>query len=332
VATFFPGVTLRTSSDGAHRGAGGARIVDNNSRTDAGDNEEAWLVHPVSGFRSALYLRYWVRQSFSGVGSIEIDYVHLNPDGGIRGSSGTGFQVPSGALQVGGYARTGLFRITPIDAGLVRGQWHLVELATTGIGTTDGGRLLFLDGQSAGGITGLDFTTFDADAISIGENYSSPVSTTGALDFDDVAVSSAPNATWLSLSVQALADARACVPVDVALSDVNGAPARAPYDVVTSIAGAGATPFLDDRCVNEAAGVTVPRGSSSAVGWVSVPAAGDYVLTALHRDFLSRPGAPLGVGFGRVDIGCACDAASGVPSLALLAFRGLFRSRRPRPR
>lgn len=56
-----------------------------------------------------------MRQSFSGIGTVEIDFVSFSPDGGRGvGTSGSVFRSPGGRLQIVGYARTGALLVTTL--------------------------------------------------------------------------------------------------------------------------------------------------------------------------------------------------------------------------
>jgi len=322
VRTFFPATTLRTAPAAGHRGNLGLRVVDGNG-SDAGNSEEAWLIRQLPGFGADLWLRYWVRQSFQGIGSVQINHVDLDPTGGAdRCTSGTAFRLSSGGLQLGGYGAAGSMLpllITPADAGLAGGTWHLLEMATTGVGTADGGRALWLDGRFVGGAYGLDFTTCGVRSVSMGENFAVPSSSTGTLDFDDVAVSAAPNATWLSASVAGPVIAGECAVVEVRLEGVTRLPAPAAYDVAVALPGAGAQLFADPACTVPATGLTVAAGDSRATAGMIISEPGDYVLAPLHLDLLSTtfpvkvmPGAPRRLGVG-------CSLVNGPPALAALA-------------
>jgi hypothetical protein len=318
--TFRSGVTLRTSALAAHRGQLGLRLTDNSAATDGGCDPEAWVVRHLDDAGSGLCLRYWARQQFSGVGTVEIDFLSFTPDAGDNGSSGIAFHSPGGELQMGGYDRQ-RFLLTPVDAGLSPLGWHLLELCTTGIGTLDGGRAFFVDGRPLGAAGGLDFTTLALSHVALGENYSCPTSTTGTLDFDDVRTSQRPHASWLETSAAREVVQGACTPVGLALTDALGLPAPAPYDVEVGFSGVPLALFEDDGCKTPVSTLIVRAGEAGATHAFVATQAGAFLADVpLHADFLTRAPFTLDVSPPpHFAVGCGCESG-GAGALAFLGW------------
>ena len=97
----------------------------------------------------------------------------------------------------------------------------------------------------------------------------------------------------------------------VRLTDVWGAPAPAPYDVV--LGAAGAERFaVDAQCASESPAV-LAQGSTEVALFVPTPETGRLTLGAKHVDFLSRTTDldVIGGGGGGGGGGTVSDAGSG---------------------
>ena len=316
--TFHPDVDITASPAAAHRGRFGMRIDDTHG--DGGTGVEGWVAWQAPAW-SQVFLRWWMRHGFTATGTLETSYLGFRlPDGGFA-TAGTGMRIPDGELQVGGLDRNKRDIITPADAGLTYGRWHLLELAVTGLGSADGGRLLWVDGALALRNIGLDYRTATLQVVSLGENFARPTATTRVLDYDDVRAGPEPHATWLSVTGPATATAGECFEVTVQLSDATGAAAPAPYPLDVSLAGA--TPCETLR---------VEEGAASGTGTAAVDTPGSHAIIARHEDLLSAGGFTVEAAWGaprKLAVGCSCSASWAAPLASLALLRAARRRKGP---
>jgi uncharacterized protein (TIGR03382 family) len=306
--TIGPTVTEGPSDAGAHRGAYGLRIVDNDSTAGTGF-EGSVAVHQSTNFGSSVYLRAWVRQQFTPGGGVFL--LNSNLSNTYQGSSELSVNTTTGQLWLSGYRDDSGYDDIPCDGGLGFGQWHLLELSATGIGTPSGGRSAWLDGRLTGQVS-TDFTSSTTVFLTAGEYWSDRI-VTGILDLDDVRASSAPNATWLDVRGPGNAAAGDCVAFTVQLSDVLGSQALAPYAVAVALSGPGAF-ASNGSCSALVSSLTIAAGTSSANGFFKPAAAGNASVSGSHVDFLTGARWSLAVSAstdGGSDAGPGNDAGPG---------------------
>jgi uncharacterized protein (TIGR03382 family) len=273
------GLSIFSSDAGAHRGAYGLRVADNDSTT--GDGIQGYLVGNVSTFGSGVYLRAWIRRQLTAANHTWLLKAELSTTN--TGSAEVAFDS-NGRLSITGFADNGDYLTDIADAGVPRGEWHLFEMWATGIGTTQGARSLWLDGRQVVNVN-LSYQSEAPVEVWVGEYWSEPRTPTGTVDYDDVRVSSAPNATWVGAYGAATAQAGDCVPFQVRLTDVMGAAAQAPYNVLASVSGASL--FSNASCTVATSTVTISPGTTQVTTWLKATA--DAQVTASHPDFLSAP-------------------------------------------
>src|SRR5581483_8899510 len=124
----------------------------------------------------------------------------------------------------------------PATADLSVGDWHLVEAALTGAGTSAGSRMLWVDGALVANDGPFDFRGVEPFQLSLGAPWLGDRSLAGTLSFDDVRISAEPPASRLAVSSGELVEG-VCGAIEVSLiasPQPTGAPApsaAAPYDV-----------------------------------------------------------------------------------------------------
>ncbi|MGA9523587.1 MAG: putative Ig domain-containing protein, partial [Myxococcaceae bacterium] len=173
--------------------------------------------------------------------------------------------------------------------------WHLLEVAVTGIGTLDGTRTVWLNGQLVRTRSGIDWTdpAMRLGLSALGQPYSGDRRFTGVVDFDDFRSSVVPHASRISLDVAPGAiQPGDCVPVAVALRDsVTGAVAPAPYDVDVDMGfsgGSGVTGgfFSDPGCSTPTLQLRVASGTTSGIVYFQPDASGSASIIGTQVDFL----------------------------------------------
>lgn len=283
----YPVSSVTASMAAARRGTWGLRLIDGEG--GLGDASDTALYEDGAPIFGAYYARAWVRlvsSNFLG-GAIVLQLTNT----AVQSPSLVDVRVAmdTGRLDVGGFDVNAQYALAVGDAGLSRGQWHLVELAATGVGQRDGGRELWLDGQSVAAERHVDFSgaTLFVGRLAVGQPYASDRRWLGTLDFDDVRSAVVPLASRLSLAPVGAAYVGECVPVTVRLVDTpTGQPAAAPEAFVARVTVPGdAGVFAEGSCVGVDVGVAFARGATEATFGLR-PAAALTTVDVAADDFL----------------------------------------------
>lgn len=184
--TVEPGFTVVADSAAWRTGSFGLQVVD--TATGGGSGIGGDVRYTFSPYSGDLHYRFAVRFGAGGTtGYVTIAVVH-----GLGGVTSlvdihVGFpaiEVRSNGSSAGG---AGLFQATGIS--LTVGQWHVIELIIRGVGTANGEREVWVDGQLGASMTGIEWTGLQMTRLLLGEVYGTR-SWVGTLSFDDVAASS----------------------------------------------------------------------------------------------------------------------------------------------
>ena len=278
--------TLAISTDAAHRGFRGLRLLDQNASSDGfGENSVSHDTYVASG---DYYLRLWLRVNpASALGTMSLVTLADASDNITMAS--LDLIYPSGLLATAGL--DGAEQGQDLSAGppLAPGTWHLVELGLQGIGTRSAARTLWVDGVKRSGATDLDLdsTVGALSHVSIGGPWAVDRRFVGFIDFDDVRGTLAPPASrWqLALDEQTLR-AGVCTRVDVMLASSQSAamtPAAEP--VTPTLDASGAALHGDPRCETPAAPLMLGPDVPSRAVWVRTGAAA-FTLSASSEDYL----------------------------------------------
>ncbi len=288
-----PDVTLQVSMAAAHRGSFGARINDFNAAS--GEGVQSALVETFTARSGDFYIRSWVRLTGSGAGADQFELFDISASPGVNSIAGVFLSVPGYALELKGPDRTGQSSSASSEKQLMDGAWHLVELGVLDVGTTHGGRRLWLDGELIASTNQIDWSGLQMDEFRVGEPWATSGAFTGSLDFDDVRALDVPPASRVSIHLNAEGP---CVPVEVSLSNSSGHPAGAPYDLEVTLAVEGEGRFSSDAaCTSTIDSVDLALEKENAI--VYFEARGPARLRATHPDLLSVPlevGGPAGTG------------------------------------
>jgi hypothetical protein len=343
--TAFPNVAGATTAAAAHTGSLGMRLTDNDPTAGPHNSTEYdYVMQPISGTG---YARGWVRLvSDSGVGEVEV--FTLEASGGNQPPLvGLDVTLPGWALALDGEDVSGDCSTTTsatVDAG-----WHLVELEVTGTGGADAGYRAWVDRHLIVSRR-CDWSTaaWGLGALTVGEPWTQDGRYTGAVDFDDVAVSTVPPPSTLEVGCAPIIELGTCVPATLTLYDSpSHALAAAQLPVVAHVA-AGSTAlqtFSDALCMVPAVDVVVPEGASSNTFYVRGTATGAAVVGARDDDLFTVAAAVTVIGsdaggstggsgdgghapVAMYPVGCGCNASS--PAFVLMLLQVLFWRRRRR--
>ena len=288
--TPYPQSTIAPSASAAHRGNFGLRLVDGEAGTGAAADTAAFDDGaPLFG---DFHARTWLRVvSANGLG-VPI-FAQVTNGTGLSPSLLDVKMRPDLNLTIAGFEIDGGYSEVVADAGLRIGVWHLMELSVTGVGSADGGRLLWLDGERVAYQRGVDFsgTRLPVARFAVGEPYVDGREWLGTVDFDDIRTAGAPLATGFSLYLPVDGGfVGECLSLEVQLRAGFGGGLAATRELlqVTLDAGAKATLFEDPSCARPITGVPMQTDTASAILWVRATQPAPSVL-ATHPDFL--PGA-----------------------------------------
>ncbi len=289
------GNSVRPSAVAAHRGDGGLRSVDTDTR-DVFAAYVSW--NSLSG--GDLSVRGWVRVVSSndqGETSIMKSEEPLYMKGQWDLSTG-----PNGTLRLGAWYHGGRdFDFQASDAGvLVPGAWRLVEVVSRG-GSADASCELFVDGARLLAIEHLDQMP-DSGGIDVGAFFQTNPAVQITIDWDDVRVAFAPQATKLEVVPIRQEAGKPCAEYEVRLLSALGQPQAAPYDVQVT----GSTELFSSADCQPPAPV-VPRGATRG----RVFAHSGEPLSVQHPDFLGSSPAQAPAG---------CSSTGGWGGLGLLAW------------
>lgn len=277
--------TLAPSMQSAHRGSFGVLLSD--MEMGVGDAADTALYEDGAPVFGDYFARSWVRVRTSNATGTVILVQLTNAQATSPSVVDVRLTTSSGVLSLGGFVADANYILTPGDGGMPVGDWHLLELQASGVGTADAGRRLWLDGQLVVEDRGLDFSggRLAVARLAIGEPYAQDRKWQGTIDFDDVRSAAVPLATSLRLGT-ASGMVGGCVPVDLELvSSQRGGPVAATeaFDVTVD---AGAVVFSDPACT--AAGPLVPFAVGQSRKTFSIrPTATMTDVHASAADFLA---------------------------------------------
>ncbi|MBK7861319.1 MAG: hypothetical protein IPJ65_22445 [Archangiaceae bacterium] len=286
--------TLTLTSAAAHRGAFGLRSHDEDAAAASGYGH---AVKRATAARDGdLYLRLWLRRSaLTATGSIIPLWV-IGAPFVPPGANQLLLISPTGELECLGFDARGMNSSTRATVTL-RPDWHLVEVATLGMGTSRGERVLWLDGVELTRKSLIDWSGGSFREVALGEPWANDAAWVGDLDFDDVRWGAAPLASKLALDVSGVGATSGCAPLAVRLLDSSGqaAPADDDTPVALTLGGAPLTVYSDRECAAELDAPALPRGASGR--WFFWRETGiEAQLRAESADFLPAAAATGGSG------------------------------------
>lgn len=280
--------TVAVVSAAAHRGSYGLRHSDNDASTGAGEQTGVTYFHaPVRG---AYHLRAWVRiTGTSAEGTITPITIMARPTGTVLAEMI--YSRTTRLLSVA--SRTGANADYVIAAGaraVEDGQWVLIELALSGIGTAQGRAELRVNGVLDGVLEGLSWSDlrYEASRIYVGQIWSDDRRFTGTTDFDDVRLSSIAPASHLRVVAAPMAPS-GCAELQVTLADSAArAAAPAPYRTEVELDSSPAGTFFPTAdCAGPAAQfIAIAEDASAAAVWFRPAAGAPSTVHARHPDFL----------------------------------------------
>lgn len=263
----WPGSTLTASASAAHRGAFGLRLVD--ADTNPGAAADTALYDDGAPLFGDFHARTWVRVvSSNGQGAAIIAQLT-----NAQATSPSLFDVKVRAdlgLTIAGFGADAGYGEVIGDAGLTLGAWQLLEFSVTGVGSADGGLLLWLDGTLLLTRHPVDFsgTRMPVGRLAVGEPYAASRLFLGTIDFDDVRSAGVPLAS--RLEVRAAGDGGfvgECLPLEVQLraSFGDGLAATRESVPVRLDAGGDAELFVDTACAVAGDQVSMAPDASGVV-------------------------------------------------------------------
>lgn len=302
-STCFPAPCdmLAATGAAAHRGAYGVRITDADADPDGGTGSvinglKKSFPTPVSG---DLYLRAWFRFSASSPAAARIALWTVQ-NAGNSVIQAINLQLPEGTVVSGGNEVVGgqaKFVVDGTSQVLSQGDWHLVEIALLGLGTSQGQRRMWIDRAelfshpvdwSGGeGWTAVKFVLGELNGDRI---------FTGTIDYDDVMADLTPLPSHLGVIAPAQAVVNGCIPLEVEARDTlseRPAPARHPLSVTLHAQGAGNL-YASGDCSGAAGGnalaLSLADGEQAATASFRPLQRGSVQLSAEAPDLL--PGTP----------------------------------------
>jgi hypothetical protein len=280
----YPASFVGASMQSAHRGSFGVLLSD--MEMGVGDAADMALYADGAPIFGDVFARSWVRvRSSNSMGTIILVQL-TNADATSPSIIDVRLTTASGRLSVGGFAADANYLLTEGDGGLWVGDWHLLELQARGVGTSDAGRRLWLDGQLLVDDRGVDFSggRLSVARLAIGEPYAQDRAWQGLIDFDDIRSAAIPLATSLRL-VPTSGTVGDCVPIGVELvSSQTGGPVAATQGFTVAL-DAGSLVFSDSTCTFQDSFVPFSVGQSRATFSV-IPASTTDVIQASALDFL----------------------------------------------
>ncbi len=287
-----PGCSFTSTAAAAHRGTRGLSANDAAGGTGRGRQAQASveITPPVTG---EYHLRFWFRLANSNsAGNLYIAAL----EGPLQDLVSMEVVATSGQVKVGGYRKGGtsepsivwIGRPTATPYSINDTSWRLVELSARGIGTSNGTRELRIDGVALDVMTGIDWSTWSATDINLGEFWADPLSFQGTLHFDDVRGDTQSHATSLRVDTLPTIPANECVPMAVSLQSSEGEPRAAPYafDAALTFEGPGDTFFEDAACQTVTTRAAFPKGALFAAVYVKAGQQGETTISASYVDFL----------------------------------------------
>jgi len=285
--------SIGISLESAHRGNLGIREVD--GRAGVGTGSEGHLGVFLPRLLGDVRLRFWMRyHPTSTTGHAFQAQLGLTPAGAGPGSTQAitlaFLPAPSRIPQLGGFDAAGAYQYDTGDAGSLpeADAWGLYEATIRGIGTPSGERTFHINGKLVAHHSNVNFTGVAIDRLVLGEYYSNDLSFTGTLDFDDVRLSSGPQASTLVILLPPAQDAP-CLPLTVVLRSSEGTQVEAPYPFEAELASQQGHAFhADAGCTTPVTTVHFSAGASSATVFHSPASGTGDVLTASYVDFITE--------------------------------------------
>lgn len=288
------------SAAAAHRGGFGLRVTDGRNTGGGGPEVNVYRDFPASG--GDFHARFWVRlATTNGLGGAwHLEHRQASTNYLVQLSS----NVATNQVTMMGDTATGT-TADPTQLGFMDGGWHLVEVATLGVGTTTGTRRLWVDGalRSSGA---ANYQGFTISGENLGEPNSDDRRFVGAIDYDDYRSGGAPFASHFGIAASPEIQRGTCTPVTVSLRDsASNAPAPAPYLVAANVTVSGpGTVYSASDCTNPVTSVPIPLSATQASVYFGSLTAGVGTLTVSHLDFLSAT-VLIGIDAGPPDAGAA---------------------------
>lgn len=285
---------LQLATEAAHRGQHGLRLDDVVVASGTGDAASLTYDLPALPGHN-FYARGWVRLTRIEKPGSPVHWTSISgrdAEGELRDLLSLIFdQMTSNeaALWARGWAQPSNYQyeedLLPPPAG--QGEWLLWEFAFTGVGTRTAQRTVWINGSQAATRT-VDLIGITLEGFVLGEGYGDR-NFKGAVDFDDIRVSSSPPASTLKVLAPAQAEEAECIQVTVSLHDSAGAAAPAPYDVsVDLVASRGQRAlFSDASCDTSLSAAVLPLGQNTQSFYARLQGADSLALEARHPDFLS---------------------------------------------
>lgn len=321
---------LLLNVEAAHRGDAGLRHVDASSGPDGGAGLA--IRQAFDAATPDVHARAWIRTTpAQRVGALSILQLTASVANEAALAS-VGFDFSAGVLEVSGVDAQGTTTRERTGASIPTGTWQLLELALTGLGTLNGSRAVWLDGEPVSLRSAIDLRGLSADEILLGQPSTQDGAFVGIVDFDDVRVSAAPLPAMLHVDLPAQAQSGACAAAGIQLrSSTTSLPARteAHITVPLTVSSGRADLFLDEACQHPTTSIDIPAGFAGVTVFWRAPGAGRVQLDATHTDLL--PGrSEVTVVSSEVSVGCTVTQRSLPANLALLstALRALWRRRR----
>ncbi|RMG14214.1 MAG: hypothetical protein D6729_14090, partial [Deltaproteobacteria bacterium] len=306
--------TAVAEMEAAHRGAFGYRVTDVESAPGSG--VEVGLRHASMRLAPPIYfVRAWVRLTNSN----RMGNVHLFTTSDRLAE--VALDGSTGSLALAGFDAAGSYTSVSEGRTLPVGEWHLLEVALTGLRSANGTREAYLDGQPiATAQAGIDWTGFAVDAFSVGLPWSNDRTFIGAVDVDDLRAAARRLPSRLTIQSEQPIVPGACTPLTIELVESSaGMPVAPLYDVDVALgADDPAVGYFADPDCNQTTltTVTIPQRSTSAT--VYVRASAGATLSATHPDFL---GGTATVGSAALD---PASPVSGPVSALACASQGEF--------
>lgn len=281
-----PENTLAAAPEAAKVGAFGLRLVDLDA--SAGPQGQNAVHIDFDSTFDALGVRTWIRMlDPAGQGSLTVISA---PSGSGQAMLSVVVDVPSGAVSLASVGATTPFTEKPTGTSLQVGQWHLIEMLASGIGTATGQVRLWIDGEPRASFAGQEWSAMRPVGLNLGAHWSGGASTS-IVDFDEVEVATKLPASRLRLLASATTfEADACTPLELQVATSNGtsttgASTELAVQLTTTGSSSGATFFSTAECAAPIDTLLLPPSTQTAPLFVRAPFAGRLELEA-HADEL----------------------------------------------
>ena len=277
--------TVSVSPLAAHTGDAGLHIV-NALSSNAGAGSIG-LMRFFSG-TGAQHLRAWFRASAVTAATGYDSVAFISRSSSFFTACQLYFHAAARGWRVAAFSETNQTTLRDSDGGVVPlGQWLLVELVATGMGTANGRCRAWVDGVLIADVTGIDWSTVQFRDLSLGP-VNTELGNETVYDYDGFGAAAQAMASRLQVSLPVPMAVGQCTRFTVGLRSSEGGGVMATEDVPVALATSGPLTLASDpQCAVPVAGAVIPAGVDSVALYCLASQATDAgAVRATHPDLL----------------------------------------------